>query len=115
MSIKIRVETKDAFNRLEKAQGDIGKSLKRALAKSAYLIEGSAKKLSPVLTGRMRNSITTYLEDYRATIMPLVDYAAFVHDGTRYMVGRPFMQQALEMNERDIEKIVEDEIASVLR
>lgn len=64
-------------------------------------VEASAKRRAPVDTGRLRSSLTTALfavpyEPFLACRVGTdVDYAVYVHEGTRYMVGRPFLEDAL--------------------
>lgn len=53
--------------------------------KGLSVLERTAKKLSPVDTGRLRASHTTKrdLLQMRGTLFPTVDYAFFVHEGTK--------------------------------
>lgn len=69
----------------------------RYLAKLAVLVETGAKTRCPVDTGRLRSSITWRLESspLTAIVGTNVSYAIFVHEGTRYMPGRPFLTDAL--------------------
>ena len=99
--------------------------LQGELNKIAFGVERYGKQLSPVDTGRMRASIQTFqamgssLEAKVATTLGAlpkygVSYAVFVHEGTRYMRARPFMEQgtkfALEgYNENDMAKRLEAE------
>ena len=101
-------------------QGAVGKYL----SKQALRVESAAKAICPVGTpestghpgyqgGRLRAGIrwTPGAKDIdwpgicvqivtdsgaAVTIIDDVDYAGFVHEGTRYMTGRPFMTTALD-------------------
>lgn len=79
---------------LKMANGPVG----RYLAKKAALVETAAKLRCPVDTGRLRSSITWRLEfdgELAAIIGTSVEYAIYVHQGTRYMEPRPFLVEGL--------------------
>lgn len=84
----------------------VGPPITRALTRSALTVEGGAKKLSPVDTGRLRASLTHRLEaspsPRYAEVGTDVFYARFVHEGTRRMRGRPFLRNALEQSREKI-------------
>lgn len=73
----------------------------RELREVAPRVVNRAKVLAPVDTGRLRASIgpavysRTWTLRPQATIEAGVDYAKFVHDGTRPHVIRPVRAQAL--------------------
>lgn len=71
----------------------------RLLARYAAKTETAAKARCPVDTGRLRSSINWRIEidgqGLVAIIGTNVEYAIFVHDGTRYMAGRPFLLEGL--------------------
>jgi len=62
--------------------------------KLAYSIERFAKQVTPVDTGRLRSSIgvSNSIREFSAIVQTNVKYASFVHEGTRYMRARPFME-----------------------
>ena len=65
---------------------------------TAFGVEAEAKRIVPVDTGRLRNSITTRVDPggLSATIAPHTDYEAFVEFGTRRMRAQPYMRPAAE-------------------
>jgi HK97 gp10 family phage protein len=69
------------------------------LAAAAVKVERQAKRLSPVDTGRLRNSITWELRtDARglyAAVGTNVEYAPYVEFGTSKMSAQPFLRPAL--------------------
>lgn len=75
------------------------RTLRREVARSALAIQGTAKTLAPVDTGRLRNSIAVEFMDggLSARIGTNVEYAPFVEFGTRRMGARPFLFPAFEM------------------
>jgi HK97 gp10 family phage protein len=66
-------------------------------------VRNRAKTLCPVATGLLRDSIHEQRGEVvkrrviSYTVGSNVRYARFVHDGTRYMQGRPFLTTALHM------------------
>lgn len=64
------------------------------------LVQNGARVRCPVDTGRLRSSINVegpVIVNGVAGVRvgTIVEYAIFVHEGTRYMVGRPFLRDAL--------------------
>lgn len=68
----------------------------RALEKIGLVAEGYAKRLCPVDTGRLRNSITHAIDNggRYVAIGTNVEYAPFVELGTSRMDERPFLRPA---------------------
>lgn len=94
---------------------DRGKALKnglqRILQKALFIVEGQAKRESPVRTGRMRASITEGRELYPtyARIGPTVTYAKYVHK------HNPFMDRAAKKSVPDIKEAIRDEIKEIIK
>lgn len=69
------------------------------LGRRCYRVRGKALGLCPVDIGRLRSSINISLghdaEGAYGDIGSNVEYTIFVHQGTRYMEGRPFLTDAL--------------------
>lgn len=87
----------DALRELfESPSGEVAKDLQRR----ALRVEGAAKRLCPVDTGRLRSSITNELgtdaEGLVAVIGTDVEYAPYVELGTSRMAAQPFLLPALE-------------------
>lgn len=120
MQIKVEVKNleqiRQAFSRFPET---VAPRLRDAAMKSAFLVERRGKELSPVDTGRLRSSIATSLGIANQGISSLVQtnvyYAIFVHEGTKRMAKRPFMQQAAEQKKEDIGKIYDVEITKALQ
>lgn len=70
--------------------------------------ESHAKKLCPVDTGRLRNSIThaQYSEDTEV-IGSNVDYAPFVELGTHKQAAKPFLRPAAENHTAEYRAVIE--------
>lgn len=89
--------------------------LTRALTKAGLLVERHSKIAAPVDTGRLRSSIQTEIGRFTATIFPSVKYAIFVHQGTRFMRGRPFMKIGEAAARRQINAIFKKEVGNALK
>ena len=74
--------------------------------------EGYAKKLAPVDTGNLRNSITHEVDDGEpsAHIGTNVEYAPCVCLGTIHMKAQPFLKPAVADHANKYRKIIEDEL-----
>lgn len=92
--------------------GRIKKEIARGIREAAFITEAEAKKALTVGrtraidTGRLRaDTVVRELSPFRATIYPTVNYAIFIHEGTRSMRARPFMKVAIDKAAPQIEKI----------
>ena len=118
--ITIKIENidkiREAFARYPEI---VGPFLRDASMKSAFAVEGQAKLLAPVDTGRLRATIGTSLgianRGITAIVSTNVFYAIYVHEGTRFMKGRPFMYQAAQRKSIDIQEIYKNQIAAALQ
>ena len=116
MEIKIRIkpDVDQLVKRFEGFENILLQNLREAIWGYALLIERGAKMFSPVRTGRMRSSIGINMRiadaGLSATVAPNVEYAFFVHEGTRYMKGRPFMEWGLNAYRREGEQLINNKI-----
>lgn len=86
----------------------------RALEKCGLVAEGYAKKLAPVNTGRLRNSLTHTVKakEQAAYIGTNVEYAAYVELGTQHQSAQPYLKPAVANHAKEYQKIVKDEMKS---
>lgn len=82
----------------------------RSLVRIGLKCEQLAKDLCPWKTGRLRNSITNYVEGNAAYVGTNVEYAPFVEEGTSRRKATPFLRPAAENNMETWVKIVRDEL-----
>lgn len=116
MDVEIKIlNLPTVLKAIAKAPDIMNKSLTDGLRKAALLVERYSKQVTPVDTGRLRASIFTDIQPLIATIQPKTDYAIYVHEGTRYITGRPFMKQGVEMAKDEIERVVNDEVSQGLK
>ena len=97
-NMQIQVQGLDKLlAKLHSAVAMLGPALRTALTKSGLVVETEAKKVTPVRTGTLRRSITHRVDPAAipkfAEVGTNLHYARYVHDGTRYMKGRPFLTQ----------------------
>lgn len=76
--------------------------------------EGYAKRLCPVDTGRLRNSISHAVdeEEQAAYIGTNVEYAPFVEFGTSRQKAQPYLKPAAEDHGDEYRSIVENALKS---
>jgi hypothetical protein len=103
----------------ERARRIIARSLKRI----GLIVERNSKPVTPVKKGNLKRSITSVpLEWNRVAVGTKVDYALYVHegtrnpDGTRRMLGRPYLRQGLERSRdqinREIDRALDEAISA---
>ena len=85
--VTIKDNSKDILSKMRSAKGN-------ALEKVGLVAEGYAKRLCPVDTGNLRNSITHETEKDAAYIGTNVEYAPPVELGTINMSAQPFLVPA---------------------
>ena len=94
-------------NNIAIIEAAISEALTAALEEIGLVTEAAAKKLCPVDTGRLRNSITHAFEDDHSIVVGTnVEYATYVHDGTSRRKGTPFLTQAATSNKGRYDAIV---------
>ena len=87
-------------------------ALARALEKIGLVAEGYAKRLCPVDTGRLRNSISHSNDDIFAYIGTNVEYAAYVELGTVVTDAQPYLKPAVADHANQYVRIVKDILRS---
>ena len=91
---------------------EIKSALLRGLETCGLVAEGYAKKLAPVDTGNLRNSITHTVdeEEPAAYIGTNVEYAPYQELGTIHMAAHPFLKPAVADHANEYRKIIENEL-----
>ena len=132
--IEVKIKNiKQIRTAFKKAPADLARELAKAIKKSGERVEYEAKargqstggfvkggvmtpgaRTTPVDTGTMARSIRARATLMESLIQPHVEYADYVHEGTRYMRGRPFMQWALERAQKNIDKYFEKALDNTL-
>lgn len=94
-------------NNIKVVQSSMAESITAALEEMGLVAEGAAKRICPVDTGRLRNSIThALMGNDSVAIGTNVEYAPYVHEGTSRHKGVPFLTQAAQSNKGRFESIL---------
>jgi phage gpG-like protein len=93
--------TKEVLSALDKA-------IERGLEAIGLTAEGHAKKITPVDTGRLRNSISHATDDEAAYIGTNVEYAPYVELGARGRDGKHMLQRASTEHTDEYKKLMEE-------
>ena len=103
MDIKFTDNSKEVLEAMQQAAV-------RALEKCGLTAEGYAKKLAPVDTGNLRNSITHTVDDGEpaAYIGTNVEYAPYVELGARGRKGAHMLQRAATEHTDEYRRLMED-------
>lgn len=100
-SVKIKNNTKEVLSELQKKQSMV-------LEIIGGKAESYAKKLCPVDTGNLRNSITHQSkDDVTEVIGTNVEYAPYVELGTRRSRAKPYLKPAVKNHVDEYRQIIE--------
>jgi hypothetical protein len=97
-----------------KAPALMTKNLSVAIKTAVFLVQGRSMINTPVLTGRLRASTYSRFEPLRGEVGTNTNYDRFVHEGTRYMKGRPYLKMAIEESDTEINALFAKAAQSVL-
>ena len=120
----------DGIEQAKKEMSLDTKIIDHALELTAILIEGEAKRMCPVKTGRLQKSIIHYKSrDMEQTILANTDYAEYIEFGTyripvgtpeqplitrsgsgKYPSYRPFLRPAFYHNQQRIMQLIENRL-----
>ena len=101
MSYTYKDNTDEVLSALKKAK-------KRGLEAIGLVAEGHAKKITPVDTGRLRNSISHATDDEAAYIGTNVSYGAPVELGARGRKGVHMLQRSATEHTDEYKRLMED-------
>lgn len=80
------------------------KQIAGALRDSSILVSRDAKRFAPVATGTLRRSVRFVVDRRKlvAVVGSNLDYSIYQELGTKKMRANPYLQPALEKNQRQI-------------
>jgi phage gpG-like protein len=84
------------------------KAIKNGLEAIGLTAEGHAKKITPVDTGRLRNSISHATDKEAAYIGTNVEYAPYVELGSPTIKAHHMLQRAATEHTAEYKKLMED-------
>lgn len=85
-------------------------AIARALEVIGLVAEGYAKRLCPVDTGRLRNSISHTRDEDSTYIGTNVEYAPYIEFGTSRRKPQPYLKPAATEHADEYREIVEQEL-----
>lgn len=88
----------------------IKEAIQRALVRIGLECEAYAKKLCHVVTGRLRNSITHYVDGDSVYVGTNVEYAQYEEEGTSRRPPHPYLRPAAVDHKDEWRRILEDEL-----
>ena len=113
--IKIRIknlpEIRAAFS---KAPRLMTRRLNEAIKQSIFTIQRESMIHTPVDTGRLRASHYPKFRSLYGEVGPTAFYAPFVHEGTRFIKGRPFLRNAAKTEEQRVQGFFTQAVKKVL-
>jgi phage gpG-like protein len=101
MSYTYQDNTQEVLSALERAK-------RRGLEAIGLTAEGHAKRITPVDTGRLRNSISHATDDEAAYIGTNVEYAPYVELGARGRDGKHMLQRAATEHTDEYKRLMEE-------
>ena len=101
----MKVDYKDNSEQVLSA---IEKAIKNGLEAIGLTAEGHAKKITPVDTGRLRNSMAHAVDDDAAHIGTNTSCAIFVETGARGRSGVHMLQRAASEHADEYKRLMED-------
>lgn len=85
-------------------------NIKNIMASIGSKIVEEAKRVVPVRTGLLRDSISSKQDGNSVIIEANTDYASYIEDGTEKMGAQPFMEIAIEATEYRAEEMIDEAI-----
>lgn len=114
-SIQIEItnirQIRDAF---DKAPREMTKELNTAIKKSIFTIQGRSMINTPVKTGRLRASTRSRFESLKGEVGTNTTYDIFIHDGTRFIKARPYLSDAVDESQDQVEDFFQKAVENVL-
>lgn len=111
IKIKNLAQIKSAFNR---APALMTRYLNIAIRKIVFQIGRRSRMNTPVYTGRLRASTYEKFSNLEGEVGTKVEYDKFVHEGTRFMKGRPYLRFAVEGEQHNTDRFFNEAVSEVL-
>jgi len=120
MNVDVRIENIDKIKSgLNSSPLVFAKHVNKAIKQSIMAVERNTKPKTPVDTGYLRLAQVPYFYPLVGIYEPVAEYAIFVHEGTKFMKARPFLQQGLDDSRQYIrlafEKALNDSLQEIAR
>lgn len=87
---------------------------KRVIGRNPWKL-GSSEGGAPVLTGYLRATHFTDQQRWQARIYPTAPYAQYVHDGTKRMKARPWLDFAKDAADSEVQRLEREMLDEIVR
>lgn len=98
----------------DKAPALMAKELNLAIKKTLLVVQRKSMINTPVLTGRLRASTYSRMGFLKGEVGTNTNYDIFVHDGTRFMPARPYLADAVEDSNPEVDLLFLKAVDNVL-
>ena len=92
----------------------INPALDRAIKSIIVTIQGASIPHTPVDTGFLRSRDKLTFGELIGRLEKVAPYAIFVHDGTKFMTARPFLDQGIKSASSNIERILSGTLKGIV-
>lgn len=96
------------------APNEMTRQLNNAIKKTILTIQSKSMVNTPVATGRLRASTASIFADLKGEVGTHTNYDVFVHEGTRFMKGRPYLKDAVESSNFETERFFKEAVQNTL-
>lgn len=101
-------------NRAEELKAELSRAKKAALTAVGQQAGKNVRQITPVDTGRLKNSITHRLQgDSAVAIGTNVEYSTYVEMGTSKMKAKPYLRPGIENNAEQYRDIIKQYLSGV--
>lgn len=111
IQIKNLQEIKRAFG---KSPQIMAKELNISIRQAVLMIGRDSRRQTPVDTGRLRASTYERFSNLQGEIGTNTEYDVFVHEGTRFMRGRPYLRSSVQDNDSGVQRAFTEAVQRTL-
>lgn len=92
----------------------MAKELNISIRQAVLMIGRDSRRKTPVDTGRLRASTYERFSNLKGEIGTNTDYDVFVHEGTRFMRGRPYLRSSVQDNDSGVQRAFTEAVQRTL-
>jgi len=116
VEVELRVDGIEEFERkMNNVNVYMQRNVRRKLQDLGSDIHATARRLCPVRTGRLRDSIYSKIEDWTLKVGASAPYAYWVEFGSRYIRGYYFLTEAIQLHLPRLAEIVRQGLEWAIR
>lgn len=113
--IQIRIKNAQQIrNAFAKSPMLMARNLNMSIRQAVLTIGRDSRRFTPVDTGRLRASTYERFGNLRGEIGTNTDYDIFVHEGTRFMRGRPYLRKSVDLHTTDTDRLMTEAVQKTL-